>query len=78
MYAHRARMANESGMRLLVHRNEAGLAAGVSPITHRSSYYTDVMENEALKQALDAYRLGVVFGGARRTRPSAGKYSFQK
>lgn len=66
MYAHRARMARESGMRLLVHRNEAGLAAGVSPFSHGSSYYTDVMKTEALKQALDAHRFDVVFGGARR------------
>ena len=66
MYAHRARMASESGMRLLVHRNEAGLAAGVSPFTHGSSYYTDVMKTEALKQALDAHGFDIVFGGARR------------
>jgi sulfate adenylyltransferase subunit 2 len=66
MYAHRARMARESGMRLLVHRNEAGVAGGVSPFTHGSSYYTDVMKTEALKQALDTYRFDVVFGGARR------------
>jgi sulfate adenylyltransferase subunit 2 len=66
MYAHRERMARESGMRLIVHRNEAGLAAGVNPFTHGSSYYTDVMKTEALKQALDAHRFDVIFGGARR------------
>jgi sulfate adenylyltransferase subunit 2 len=66
MYDHRARMARESGMRLLVHRNEAGLAAGVNPFTHGSSYYTDVMKTDALKQALDAHGFDVVFGGARR------------
>jgi sulfate adenylyltransferase subunit 2 len=66
MYAHRARMARDSGMQLLVHRNEAGLAAGVNPFTHGSSYYTDVMKTDALKQALDAHGFDVVFGGARR------------
>jgi sulfate adenylyltransferase subunit 2 len=66
MYAHRERMVRESGMRLLVHRNEAGLAAGVNPFSHGSSYYTDVMKTEALKQALDAHRFDVIFGGARR------------
>lgn len=66
MYVHRERMARESGMRLLVHRNEAGLAAGINPFTHGSGYYTDVMKTEGLKQALDAHRFDVIFGGARR------------
>jgi sulfate adenylyltransferase subunit 2 len=66
MYAHRDRMASESGMRLIVHRNEAGLAASVSPFTHGSSYYTEVMKTEALKQALDFHGFDVIIGGARR------------
>ena len=66
MYAHRDRVVRESGMQLLVHRNEAGRAAGVNPFTHGSGYYTDVMKTEALKQALDAHRFDVIFGGARR------------
>ncbi len=66
MYVHRERMARESGMRLLVHTNQAGLAAGVNPFTHGSGYHTDVMKTEALKQALDAHRFDVIFGGARR------------
>ena len=66
MYAHRDRVVRESGLRLIVHRNEAGRAAGVTPFTHGSSYYTDVMKTEALKQALDAHRCDVIFGGARR------------
>jgi sulfate adenylyltransferase subunit 2 len=66
MYEHRDRVARESGMRLIVHRNEAGLAAGVTPFTHGSGYYTDVMKTEALKQALDSNGFDIVFGGARR------------
>ncbi len=66
MYAHRSRMARESGMELIVHVNEAGLAAGVNPFTHGSSYYTDVMKTEALKEALDRRGFDVIFGGARR------------
>ena len=66
MYAHRRRMAAESGMELIVHTNAQGLAAGVSPFTHGSSYYTDVMKTEALKQVLDARGFDVIFGGARR------------
>jgi sulfate adenylyltransferase subunit 2 len=66
MYAHRERMVRESGARLIVHRNEEALAAGVTPFTHGSSYYTDVMKTEALKQALDAHGFDIIFGGARR------------
>jgi len=66
MYAHRARMVKESGMKLISHTNPEGLAAGVNPFTHGSSYYTDVMKTQALKQALDAHGFDVVFGGARR------------
>jgi sulfate adenylyltransferase subunit 2 len=66
MYAHRERVAAETRMELIVHRNEAGLAAGVTPFTHGSSRYTDVMKTEALREALDARGFDVVFGGARR------------
>jgi sulfate adenylyltransferase subunit 2 len=66
MYAHRDRIARQAGMPLLVHRNDAALAAGINPFTHGSSYYTDQMKTEALKQALDAHGFDVIFGGARR------------
>lgn len=66
MYAHRQRMAAESGMELIVHVNEEGRANNINPFEHGSSYYTDVMKTEGLKQALDAGGFDVVFGGARR------------
>jgi sulfate adenylyltransferase subunit 2 len=66
MYAHRARVAAEPGIHMIVHRNEAGVAADINPFTHGSSYYTDVMKTEALKQALDDHRFDIIFGGARR------------
>jgi sulfate adenylyltransferase subunit 2 len=66
MYAHRARTVAESGMKLIVHTNQNGLKEGVNPFTHGSSYYTDVMKTQALKQALDAHAFDIVFGGARR------------
>jgi sulfate adenylyltransferase subunit 2 len=66
MYVHRDRIASEPGVTMLVHRNEAGLKAGITPFTHGSSYYTDVMKTEGLKQALDQYGFDVIFGGARR------------
>ncbi|MFM7538851.1 MAG: sulfate adenylyltransferase subunit CysD [Planctomycetota bacterium] len=66
MYAHRARMVRESGMKLLVHTNPEGLRQGVNPFTHGSNYHTDVMKTQALRQALDMHQFDVVFGGARR------------
>ena len=66
MYAHRERMAEESGMELLVYINQKGVDEGVNPFTHGSNYHTDVMKTQALKQALDQYGFDVVFGGARR------------
>jgi len=66
MYEHRARIVEETGIKLIVHTNPDGLAAGVNPFTHGSNYHTDVMKTQALKQALDAHGFDVVFGGARR------------
>lgn len=66
MYAHRTRMVAESGVRLIIHANSEGLAEGVGPFSHGSSYHTDVMKTQALKQALDEHAFDVVFGGARR------------
>jgi len=66
MIEFRDRMARESGMQLLVHSNSDGLDKGINPFTHGSSFYTDVMKTEALKQALDEHRFDAAFGGARR------------
>jgi sulfate adenylyltransferase subunit 2 len=66
MYRHRQRVADETGARLIVHTNQDGVAAGVNPFTHGSSYYTDVMKTVALRQALDAHAFDVILGGARR------------
>jgi sulfate adenylyltransferase subunit 2 len=54
MYAHRARMAKESGMELIIHTNQQGLAAGINPFTHGSSYYTDVMKTVGSSRRSDA------------------------
>jgi len=66
MYQHRARVVADTGMALLTHTNREGQAAGINPFTHGSSYFTDVMKTEALKQVLDHHGFDVVFGGARR------------
>ncbi len=66
MYAFRDQTAERSGMKLIVHINEEGVAAGINPITHGSAIHTDVMKTQSLKQALDRHRFDVAFGGARR------------
>jgi sulfate adenylyltransferase subunit 2 len=66
MIAFRDRRAAELGLELIVHTNEEGLRAGISPLTHGSAVYTDIMKTEALKQAVDKYRFDAALGGARR------------
>ena len=66
MYEFRGRMARETGMELIVHINEEGVAQGVGPFTHGSSHHTDVMKTQALKQALDKYGFDAALAGARR------------
>ena len=66
MIAFRDRIARQLKLDLIVHVNEAGRAAGVTPFTHGSRKYTDVMKTQALKDALDKHRFDACFGGARR------------
>ena len=66
MYRFREKMAQESGMELLIHVNPEGIAKNINPFTHGSAVHTDVMKTEGLKQALDQYGFDVAFGGARR------------
>ncbi|MXN67236.1 sulfate adenylyltransferase subunit CysD [Stappia sp. GBMRC 2046] len=66
MIEFRDRMAAEAGMELIVHTNLQGKADNINPFDHGSSYYTQVMKTDALKQALDMHRFDAAFGGARR------------
>jgi sulfate adenylyltransferase subunit 2 len=66
MYAFRERMAQETGMELLVHVNPEGRAMDMNPFDHGSELHTHVMKTEALKQALDEHGFDAAFGGARR------------
>ena len=66
MYAMRARMADELGMQLIVHRNPEAEALGINPFTHGSAVHTDMWKTQGLKQALDKYGFDAAFGGARR------------
>ncbi len=66
MIEFRDRMARENGFELLVHVNREGVRQGLSPFSHGSALYTDIMKTEGLKQALDHYKFDAAFGGARR------------
>ncbi len=66
MISFRDATARQAGMELIVHTNQEGLRAGITPFTHGSSTYTNTMKTDALKQALNAGRFDAAFGGARR------------
>ncbi len=54
------------GLELIAHTNQQGKADNINPFDHGSSFYTQVMKTDALKQALTAGGYDVAFGGARR------------
>ena len=66
MIAFRDREAKRLGVDLMVHTNEQGVRDGISPITHGSALYTDIMKTQSLKQALERHHFDAAFGGARR------------
>ena len=59
-------IVGELGLEVIVHINEEGVKQGISPFTHGSKKYTDIMNLGALKQALDKYSFDAAFGGGRR------------
>ena len=65
MYALRDKVAAQSGMRLLVHKNAEAEAKGINPFDH-GALHTDLWKTEGLKQALEAGGYDAAFGGARR------------
>ncbi|MEN6541941.1 sulfate adenylyltransferase subunit CysD [Parvibaculum sp.] len=66
MIQFRDETAKRLGFNLIVHTNQEGLAQNINPFDHGSSYYTNVMKTDALKQALTKYGFDAAFGGARR------------
>jgi sulfate adenylyltransferase subunit 2 len=58
-----------------------GLRSGMTPFTHGSKTFTEVMNLGALRQALDKYRFDAAFGGGRRdeekSRAKERVYSFR-
>ncbi len=66
MYDFRDRTAREIGMDLIVHQNPECVERGINPFDHGSALHTDMWKTEGLKQAIDANRFDLCFGGARR------------
>ena len=65
MIKFRDETAKRYGIEMLVHTNEEGVAKGINPFDHGSSY-TDIMKTQALKQALTEGGYTAAFGGGRR------------
>ena len=65
MYELRNKMAQESGMELLVYQNPEAIERGINPFDH-GPLHTDMWKTEGLKQALDLHGFDAAFGGARR------------
>jgi sulfate adenylyltransferase subunit 2 len=66
MIAFREATVAREGLELITYTNEEGVRQGVTPFSHGSRAYTDIMKTEALRQALDRFSFDMVFGGARR------------
>lgn len=66
MIVFRDETASRLGLDLIVHTSNEATARRVTPFTHGSSEYTDVVKTRALRQALDAGRFDAAIGGARR------------
>jgi sulfate adenylyltransferase subunit 2 len=81
MIAFRDKMAADYDLDLVVHTNPRGKAENITPFTHGSALYTDIMKTEALRQALDMGKYDAAFGGARRdeeaSRAKERIYSFR-
>ena len=66
MYEFRSRIAEETGMDMIVHINPEGVEKNINPFDHGSALHTDVMKTQGLIQALDKHGFDAAFGGARR------------
>ena len=66
MIVFRDATAARLGMELIAYTNQEGLREGVTPFTHGSRAYTEVMKTDSLRMALDAGGFDMILGGARR------------
>jgi len=66
---------------LISYTNPCGKAQNITPFSHGSARYTDIMKTEALLASLDAGKFDAAFGGARRdeeaSRAKERIYSFR-
>ena len=65
MIEFRDKRAEELQIEMLEYINEDGVNRGINPFEHGSAY-TDIMQTQALKNALDKYGFTAAFGGGRR------------
>lgn len=81
MIAFRDQIVKDYDLDLIAYSNPRGKAENITPFTHGSALYTDIMKTEALRQALDAGGYDAAFGGARRdeeaSRAKERIYSFR-
>src|SRR5438093_2088293 len=66
MLEFRDRFTAEIGVRLIVHRNEDGIAAGAHPLKLGVARCCGQLKTAALLHALDKYQFDAAIGGARR------------
>ncbi len=81
MIAFRDEIVKKYDLDLIEHINPRGASENITPFTHGSALYTDIMKTEALRHALDAGKFDAAFGGARRdeeaSRAKERIYSFR-
>ncbi|MBX9459254.1 MAG: sulfate adenylyltransferase subunit CysD [Rhizobium sp.] len=81
MIAFRDKVVADYDLDLVKYTNPRGKSENVTPFTHGSALYTDIMKTEALRQALDMGKYDAAFGGARRdeeaSRAKERIYSFR-
>ena len=66
MIGFRDEVVKELALNLIVHTNQAGVAAGINPFTSGISEYTRIMKTVALRDALDLHGFDAAIGGSRR------------
>ena len=66
MISFRDRIVADTKSQLIVHTNQEGVEANITPFNTNASEYTRVMKTVALRQALDMHGFDAAIGGSRR------------
>ena len=66
MISFRDKVIAETKSELIVHTNQAGVEANITPFNTNASEYTRVMKTVALREALDLHGFDAAIGGSRR------------